>query len=463
MKRVILPWLGAALLALAACDGEPATPPQPPPPSTSAEPVAPPPPADPAPVADGDITVGYAHGIKVIVKRLPGADLAAIQLYVRGGARTWTAADAGIQRLALQAAVSGGTKSLDKDTFARKLASLGSEINAGTRGDFSSIDAKMLKAHWEETLSLMADTLLHPAMPEKEIELQRGQQLAALTRETERPDSHLGLLVHKEAYRGHPLENRSIGTAESVKALKPEALNEHLAKLRETSRLLLVAAGDLDANQVIEKTKALFAGVPRGSYVEAPYPAVHFDKARLLSTERKIETNYIEAFFPSPRVAEPDYADGLVTMSMLRHRLFEEVRTKRNLSYAPGAGAGGGGVPLGYLYVTAVDPTTTFRVMLDEVKKLQNEKVSDKELLGTKSTFLTHHLMESESTNGQATMVAMAEILGGDYKLSRTLPDRVRAVTPDTVMAFAKKHLGKLQVVYLGDPSKADKALFESL
>ncbi len=100
---------------------------------------------------------------------------------------------------------------------------------------------------------------------------------------------------------------------------------------------------------------------------------------------------------------------------------------------------------------------------LDEVKKLQNEKVSDKELLGTKSTFLTHHLMESESTNGQATMVAMAEILGGDYKLSRTLPDRVRAVTPDTVMAFAKKHLGKLQVVYLGDPSKADKALFESL
>jgi zinc protease len=150
-------------------------------------------------------------------------------------------------------------------------------------------------------------------------------------------------------------------------------------------------------------------------------------------------------------------------MSLLRYRLFEEVRTKRNLSYAPSAGLGGSSVPIGYLYVTAVDPNTTLKVMFDEVRRLKDQPISDKELSGTKATFLTGYLMQNESTDGQAGALADAEILGGDFRLARTLPDRIRAVTPVGVQAFAKKYLGKLQMVVLGDRSKIDRSLFESL
>jgi predicted Zn-dependent peptidase len=153
----------------------------------------------------------------------------------------------------------------------------------------------------------------------------------------------------------------------------------------------------------------------------------------------------------------------MVAMSLLRYRLFEEVRTKRNLSYAPSAGLGGSSVPTGYLYVTAVDPNATMKVMLDEAKRLRDQPISDKELAGTKATFLTGYLMQNESTEGQAGMLADAELLGGDFRLARTLPDRIRAVTPAGVQAYAKKYLGRLQMVVLGDPAKVDRALFESL
>ena len=44
-----------------------------------------------------------------------------------------------------------------------------------------------------------------------------------------------------------------------------------------------------------------------------------------------------------PGWRDPDHADAMVAMNLLGYRLFEEVRTKRNLSYAPSAGMSGTG------------------------------------------------------------------------------------------------------------------------
>src|ERR1700761_7147851 len=43
--------------------------------------------ADPSPVTDGDITDAWVHGIHILVRRVPGSESTATQLYLRGGAR----------------------------------------------------------------------------------------------------------------------------------------------------------------------------------------------------------------------------------------------------------------------------------------------------------------------------------------------------------------------------------------
>lgn len=463
MRRSI-PLLALAL-GLAACEETPpVTPPQPGPAASVTATATAAAPADPAPVTDGDVTVGYANGVQVIVKRIPGAELSAMQLYIKGGARTYSAADAGIARLSLAVAASGGTASLEKDAFHRKLAALGSEIWSEAGPDFASIKAKTLLAQWDETFGLLADTFLRPALPASELELQRQRQIAALRHEKSDPDATLSVLVNQVVFKGHPFENRAIGTEESVSKLTAESVKTYLDELRETGRLVFVTVGDVDPAHVIEKVKGAFGALPRGDYAGAPFPALEFDKPTVAVTERKLSTNYIEAAFAAPAWTSPDFADAMVAMSHLQHRVFEEVRTKRNLSYAPGARLSTGlSVPYGYLYVTAVDPNTTIKVMFDEVKKLQNEPVPEKDLTATKSVYLTRYLMQNESTDGQASMLASAQLLGGDWKLARTLPERIRAVTPAAVQAYAKKYLGRLQVVVLGDPAKVDKALFGSM
>lgn len=166
----------------------------------------------------------------------------------------------------------------------------------------------------------------------------------------------------------------------------------------------------------------------------------------------------------APGYADADYAAGQMAMSVLGDRLFDEIRTKRNLSYAPSARLSINlSIGLGVLYVTAVDADAARKVTLDEVRKLQNEAVPPKELTSAKSTFLTGYLMANESMSGQAGMLAQARLIGNDWHLARALPEKIKAVTAAEIQAFAKKYAGRLQTVVIGDPTKIDKALFGSM
>jgi predicted Zn-dependent peptidase len=461
--------LGLGALVLAACETVP--PPSLPvnvvntaPPPTVATPTPPPPAADPATVTDGDVTVAFVNGLEIIIKRIPGAELASGHLYIKGGVRNWTAADAGIEDLALSTAASGGTEKLDKDAFARRLAALGSGIGASSGNDYSSLRMTSITKEWDTTFALLMDTFLHPALPASELEQHRQRALSSLHHEQESPDSRLKLAMHERLFAGHPYLNRSSGSLETVPKIQIANLGAHLARLRQTSRLLFVAAGDLDPAHVIEQLRATLGALPRGDYRETPLPRVAFDKPSLAVIEQKLPTNYCESIFIAPGYGEADYAAGLMAMSVLTDRLFDEIRTKRNLSYAPSARlASNLSIGLGVLYVTAVDADAARKVTLDEVRSLQNEAVPAKEITSAKSTFLTGYLMGNETMSGQAGMLAQARLMGNDWHLARTLPSLIKAVTAEGIQAFAKKYAGRLQTVVIGDPAKIDKGLFGSM
>ena len=447
----------AASLILVGCAGS-----APPPSALTSAPVARRAPSDAA--TECDVTSATLSGVQLLIKRIPGAELVAGELAILGGVRNWDQSNAGIEQLALSVSASGGTESLDKDAFAKRLATLGAVIGAGAGNDFSSFRAKSLNANWDSTFELMVDAFLHPALPPSEIELQRQQQLSALKHEQEDPDALLGLLAHQQLFKGHPYENRAIGNSETVSKLTRDQLRSHLDKLRQTHRLLLVVVGDVDPEHIMARATDLLGHLPPGDYQQRPLPPIHFDRPRVETVARELPTNYILSSFPAPGWSEADFPSAMVAMTVLGWREWIEVRTKRNLSYAPHAGMSAtSAFARGSLYVTAVDPTAAMRVMLDQARQLKREPVPPGEMEGDVSTFMTGFMMGNETTDGQAALLVRAQVLGHDWHLARTLPDRMRAVTAEQVEGFAQKYIVNLQTVVLGDPQKVDAALLSSL
>jgi zinc protease len=117
----------------------------------------------------------------------------------------------------------------------------------------------------------------------------------------------------------------------------------------------------------------------------------------------------------------------------------------------------------GNLYVTAVDPDTTLKVMLTEVRRLQREPIPPARLQETLNDFATGYWLNQETNMGQAQQLGLWELTGGGWRGGLTFVDRMRAVTPAEIQAVAKRYLRNARFVVVGDPKKIDRKLFVSM
>jgi zinc protease len=230
----------------------------------------------------------------------------------------------------------------------------------------------------------------------------------------------------------------------------------------QTSRLLLVLVGDLDAAQLRERVAASFGKLPRGEYkVDAP-PSLAFAAPSVEFTQRDLQTNYIQGVFAAPPLTDADIYPMRIAAAILNDHIFSEVRVRRNLSYAPSAFLRDQGANLGGIYVTTVGEHTNeaVSIMLYEINRLQHEPSDASEINSEVSGYLTKYYIGEETNAAQVGELAQYELIGGGWRNSISFLERLRAVTPADVQRVAKKYMRNLRFVVLGDPTKIDKKLF---
>jgi predicted Zn-dependent peptidase len=151
-----------------------------------------------------------------------------------------------------------------------------------------------------------------------------------------------------------------------------------------------------------------------------------------------------------------------VASSLLRDRVFEEVRVKRNMSYAPDAFLRNQAANIGGIYVTAADQyaNDAVRVMLGEITRLQREPITRDDITSIIAQFLTTYYIGQETNAAQAANMAQYELIGGGWRNSLSFLEKLRAVTPADVQRVSQKYMRNIRFVVLGNPAKIDKNVF---
>jgi zinc protease len=226
------------------------------------------------------------------------------------------------------------------------------------------------------------------------------------------------------------------------------------------SNLLLVVVGNVTRADLTAKIRAAFGSLPATGGEATRLAKLAPLQPDLLVVKEELPTNYILGVYSTPNLASPDFPAIRVATRVLSERLFEEVRTKRNLSYAVASGIGTRAENSGNLYVTAVDPDTTIKVMLSEVRKLQQEPVPVDRLKQSINVFATGLLMSQQTNMGQAATLGLWEISGGGWENGVSYVERLRKVTPAQVQQAATKYMRNARFVVIGDPTKIDRKVF---
>lgn len=405
------------------------------------------------------VTEFDVNGLKVLVKRREGSLTVATGLFIRGGSRNITGKDAGIEALMLDVATDASA-SYPRERMRNELSRMGTLLGSSENYDYSVISLTSTRVNFDRSWDIFSDVVLRPAFTKEDFELEKERALSSLRDDTDDPDTYLQRLQERVAYAGHPYLNRPQGTLESVSSLTLEDLRRYHRQTMETSRLLLVIVGDLDPAQLKQRIAATLGKLPRGTYRDQPPPLLSFTASTVEITDRTLPTNYVQGIFSAPPLTSTDYYPMMVGSAILRDRVFQEVRVKRNLSYAPNAFLGSQAANIGGIYVTAVDANQAVRVMLDEVRRLQTQPLDDDDINAVISQSLTNYYMGQETNAAQASNLAEYELIGGGWRNSFDLLSRLQAVTPAEVQRVAQRYMHNMRFVVLGNPKSVDTKIF---
>jgi zinc protease len=400
-------------------------------------------------------------GIPVIHKLVTANDVVAVRLYLRGGAASLTAANAGIEAMMLDASTHGTQKS-SKDAFNALSTETGTNIGSETTMDFSVLTLQAVRQNWNQAWDLFTEAALRPTFPAAEVEIVRGQLVDAARRRSDDPDTYLTYLADSLFYLGHAYAAIPRGTVTSLGGIQRQALVDWHTKRMTKENLLIVVVGNVARADLTQKIQAAFGSLPATGGKATAVRAITSVTPDVVVVQRQLPTNYITGYFAAPSLADPDYPAFRAAIDMLGDRLFEEVRTKRNMTYAVAAGLETRAANRGRLYVTAVEPDTTVKVIFSTVKQLQRGPIPPADVAENINASLTAYLMGQETNMGQAAALGLWELAGGGWENYARFIASYRHVTAADIQRAAAKYLQHGRFVVIGDPNKVTKTLLTS-
>jgi len=394
-------------------------------------------------------------GVHVILRQNDANNVVAANLYLLGGARQVTDANAGIEPIMLDLS-ERGTLHYPKNALRSAMARLGSEIVVAPRSDWTMFGIRSSTEVFDSTWAIFADRLMNPILAKSELALVKAQYLSAIRQRRDDPDAMADYLADSIAFVGHPYSVSVVGNEKSIQAIDSAALREYHRTQIVTARMLLVVVGNVDRAHIERLVSQTIGKLPKGNYKWTAPPRVPEAPTALVVERRQLPTNYILGYYSGPLASGADYPALRVATSVLTGRMFAEIRSRQNLTYDVHAPFVDRAATLGGLYVSTVSPDTTLKLMRAAVADLQQGMLDPVGLKQLEQQFITEYFLDNETNAAQADFLARSQMYGGDYRAADRFVDDLKSVSPEAVQRVARRYMRGFRFAYVGDPSKLD-------
>ena len=355
-----------------------------------------------------------------------------------------------------------GAGDLDETEIARRLESLGASFGAtaGSKGAYFSLTAPV--ANMAEAGKVLATILKSADYPQAAFERERKRAIDGLAATLKDPGGVADLALRPVLYGDAPYGTLPGGTQESLAQITREDLVEHRRTYWHPARSQVIVSGGIAPEQAIELTQALL-GDWQGT--GAP-PAPIADPTGTAQPVRTVVINMpdagqaaVYAGMRAPSREAADYYAAELANAILgggsSGRLFEEVRTKRSISYGAYSGLG-----TETLVASAQTQNSTadevVQVFLDELDRLGDEPIAQ-DLLDKRRLYLGGNYARSlESSSGFNSIVAGLLFDGLEPAEAARYADRLAAVSPDAATKVAADYVGaeKATILIVGNAAE---------
>lgn len=392
-------------------------------------------------------------GVHVILRQNNANNVVAANLYLLGGSRQVTEANAGIEPVLLEVS-DRGTRRYPKNSLRRAMSRLGSEITVAPRADWTMLGIRSSTEVFDSTWAIFADRVMNPTLAKSEISLVKAQYLSGIRQRRDDPEALADYLADSITFVGHPYAVSVVGNEKSIQTLDSASLREYHRSQFVTARMLLVVVGNVDRAHIERLVTQTIGQLPRGNYKWAVPPRIPELQTAVVIERRQLPTNYILGYYSGPLANGRDYQALRVATSVLTGRMFAEIRSRQSLTYDVHAPFVDRAATAGGLFVSTVSPDTTLKLMRAAIVDLQQGTLDPAGLKQLEEQFITEYFLDNETNAAQADFLARAQLYAGDYREAERFVDALKSVTPEDIQRVARKYMKGFRFAYVGDPSK---------
>lgn len=332
-----------------------------------------------------------------------------------------------------------GTKQKDARALNEAFESLGARKGASTSLEVAMVWAQIVNTKFDATLELFRELLLTSTFPRNELEQMRNLVRQEIRRRDDEPMSRIFELVRARFYQGTALGRLILGTEESVLSLQQQDLKDFWQSRYQPNNILFSIAGKFDWNHVVEQLQAHFGngeGQAAPTEFQLPKPTTS-----VVLEYHDSKQEHLALMCPFPHYTDPDYYAAMVLAEALggnmASRLFVEVREKRGLVYGISSNLTGNksiGALRIYAGTTPEQGRECLEVILNELRKLEQDGITPDELERAKVQLKSENVMRGEGSGSRMSAIARSWWYERKLKTIQEVKEAIDAVTQEQVL-----------------------------
>jgi zinc protease len=349
-----------------------------------------------------------------------------------------------------------GTENIERGDWFKIVSSNGGRNNAYTTDDFTYYYEVFPSNNLELGLWMESERMLHPIINEVGVETQNE-----VVKEEKRlrydnsPYGKWAFEVRKRMFEKHPYRHIPIGEMDHLDAATLDEFIAFNEKFYVPNNAVLVVAGDFEMEEAKKMIANYFSEIPRGEEIEVqtfeetpisePITAEAFDK-----------NIQVPALFTAYRIPKKTTRDSRVLDMISTYlsdgkssKLFRKLVDEKKMSLQ--VAAFNMSMEDYGLYVILSLPvgSTELAAIRDEideeVDKIQNELISEKDYQKLLNKFESDFVSSNSSVEGIANSLAEYYAIFGDTNLINSEIDIYRSISREEIRAAAKKYLNPNQ------------------
>ena len=406
-----------------------------------------------------------SNGLKVLVKEDHRSLVAVSQVWYKVGSSYEPGGITGISHM-LEHMMFKGTDKHPVGEFSRIIAENGGEENAFTGQDytayFQTMEASRLAVSFELEADRMRNLHLLPEELKKELQVVTEERRM---RTDDNPQAKMQEQFMALAYSNSPYKHPVIGWPADIANYTVEDLQAWYQRWYAPNNATLVVVGDVQANAVFEMAEKYFGSLKSGD-IKILKPQTEIDQLGVRKMTVKVPAKLPSVLMgykvPALKTAEKEIdAYALEVLAGVLDggnsaRLTSVLVRGKQIAVSAGASYG---LPsrLSDLFELEATPAEGKTVndlevaLKDEIKKLQQNLVSNEELQRIKAQVLASDIFQKDSNFYQAMELGILETVGLGWQKADEYVAKINQVTAEQVRDVAKKYLieDHLSVAYL--------------